>query len=500
MSSTRRLGVGLGWALAAMVAAGCNSKSPPEDIGVARLELTSIPSDVNCLRLNAVGARTVVQQFDVTPGSDATLLVTGLPTGTVVITGYGFAASCSAAGDVTTANWISDPVTLEVSTTDIVDLSLVMHRNGRIRIGVDFKEDVRPTCKDGIQNGTETGIDCGGSCPACPTCKDGIQNGNETGVDCGGSCPRVCGARSCIRDENCMPGEICVRETCTPNPQCSDGIQNGTETGVDCGGNCVACPTCKDGIQNGDETGVDCGGSCPRACGARSCIRDENCMPGEMCVHMTCQPGPSCTLPAGAVAWWRADGDALDSIGGHDGVLVGNVSFVPGEINTGFGFDGLTSAYVNVFTAPDLDFTSGFTIDAWININGSVGNSGRIVDKIHTFSNDGFLLDVAGGHLRVIGGGVGLAAADPIATDVFRHVVAVFDANRIALFVNGTLAALAPTNGAMVPTNGLPVRIGADSDGGSDFPGIIDEVRLFNRGLTDDEARLLFQQYSSCPR
>ena len=426
MGSTLRLGVGLGLALAAMVAAGCNSKSPPEDIGVARLELTSIPSDVNCLRLNAVGARTVVQQFDVTPGSDATLLVTGLPTGTVVITGYGFAASCSAAGDVTTANWISDPVTLEVSTSDIVDLSLVMHRNGRIRIGVDFKEDVRPTCKDGIQNGTETGIDCGGSCPPCPTCKDGIQNG--------------------------------------------------------------------------DETGVDCGGSCPRACGARSCIRDENCMPGEMCVHMTCQPGPSCTLPAGAVAWWRADGDALDSIGGHNGVLVGNVSFVPGEINTGFGFDGLTSAYVNVFTAPDLDFTSGFTIDAWININGSVGNSGRIVDKIHTFNNDGFLLDVAGGHLRVIGGGVGLAAADPIATDVFRHVVAVFDANRIALFVNGTLAALAPTNGAMVPTNGLPVRIGADSDGGSDFPGIIDEVRLFNRGLTDDEARLLFQQYSSCPR
>ena len=25
-----------------------------------------------------------------------------------------------------------------------------------------------PTCSDGIQNGTETGIDCGGSCPACP--------------------------------------------------------------------------------------------------------------------------------------------------------------------------------------------------------------------------------------------------------------------------------------------------------------------------------------------
>ena len=48
-----------------------------------------------------------------------------------------------------------------------------------------------PSCTDGIQNGNETGVDCGGpDCPACPTCSDGIQNGDETGVDCGGSsCP-----------------------------------------------------------------------------------------------------------------------------------------------------------------------------------------------------------------------------------------------------------------------------------------------------------------------
>ena len=74
------------------------------------------------------------------------------------------------------------------------------------------------TCNDGIQNGDETGIDCGGSdCEACPTCTDGIQNGTETGVDCGGDC------------------DIC--------PSCDDGIQNGTETGVDCGGDCAVCET-----------------------------------------------------------------------------------------------------------------------------------------------------------------------------------------------------------------------------------------------------------------
>lgn len=45
------------------------------------------------------------------------------------------------------------------------------------------------TCDDGIQNGDETGIDCGGAdCLPCATCDDGIQNGNETGIDCGGDC------------------------------------------------------------------------------------------------------------------------------------------------------------------------------------------------------------------------------------------------------------------------------------------------------------------------
>ena len=50
---------------------------------------------------------------------------------------------------------------------------------------------VTPTCTDGIKNGTETGVDCGGTCTPCvvaPTCTDGIQNGTETGIDCGGPC------------------------------------------------------------------------------------------------------------------------------------------------------------------------------------------------------------------------------------------------------------------------------------------------------------------------
>ncbi len=85
-----------------------------------------------------------------------------------------------------------------------------------------------PTCTDGVQNGDETGVDCGGSaCPPCATCTDGIQNGDETGVDCGGS-------------------------ACPPCATCTDGIQNGDETGVDCGGS--ACPPCPVGCTDNTVT------------------------------------------------------------------------------------------------------------------------------------------------------------------------------------------------------------------------------------------------------
>ncbi len=119
-----------------------------------------------------------------------------------------------------------------------------------------------PTCTDGIQNGEETGIDCGGpNCPACPTCDDGIQNGDETGIDCGGpDCPSCPSCNDGIQNGN-ETGVDCGGPECSACPTCEDGIQNGAETGVDCGGpNCSDCPTCTDGIQNGEETGIDCGG------------------------------------------------------------------------------------------------------------------------------------------------------------------------------------------------------------------------------------------------
>ncbi len=220
-----------------------------------------------------------------------------------------------------------------------------------------------PTCVDGIQNGDETGVDCGGpDCPDCPTCSDGIQNGNETGVDCGGPDCNVCPCNgtninitinfdnypeetswtlvdgngtqvgsggtydtqpdgSSISLVGCLPDDC---YTFTINDAYGDGIccsyGNGSYSIVDedsgttlaSGGQFGASeatqfclgnqPTCSDGEQNGNETGVDCGGpDCP-ACPPTCTDGEQNGdEEGVDCGGSSCQPCPDCAAATGLI-------------------------------------------------------------------------------------------------------------------------------------------------------------------------------------------------------
>ena len=83
-----------------------------------------------------------------------------------------------------------------------------------------------PTCADGVQNGDETGVDCGGAtCDACPTCSDSVQNGDETGVDCGGGTCAACALGSgCDVDADCLSG-VCAAGVCGSLSEGSDFVQ-----------------------------------------------------------------------------------------------------------------------------------------------------------------------------------------------------------------------------------------------------------------------------------
>ncbi|MGB0679873.1 MAG: RCC1 domain-containing protein [Polyangiales bacterium] len=75
--------------------------------------------------------------------------------------------------------------------------------------------------------------------PTAASCADGIQNGDESSIDCGGSCGACGDGASCSAPGDCTSA-VCTGGTCQA-PSCSDGVQNGGETGLDCGGPCSSC-------------------------------------------------------------------------------------------------------------------------------------------------------------------------------------------------------------------------------------------------------------------
>jgi len=137
-------------------------------------------------------------------------------------------------------------------------------------------------------------------------CTDLILDEGETGLDCGGTCPACPAGGTCVSNNDCLGGQ-CTNGICQ-DASCTDGVQSGTETDVDCGGAaCAPCasglhcganrdctsgvcasgacaqPSCTDKTQNGDETDTDCGGSC------------QTCLPGQRCKLPTDCAGGNCT-------------------------------------------------------------------------------------------------------------------------------------------------------------------------------------------------------------
>ncbi len=99
--------------------------------------------------------------------------------------------------------------------------------------------------------------------PGGPSCSDGIKNGTETDVDCGGQCPQACNiGQGCTYDTDCI-SDYCVAGKCaTPSVLDSTCINDGTNTTLHNAG----WPSHEDGTcDNGFEafTIFDAAAQCP---------------------------------------------------------------------------------------------------------------------------------------------------------------------------------------------------------------------------------------------
>ncbi len=89
-----------------------------------------------------------------------------------------------------------------------------------------------------------------------------MQNGDETGVDCGGSgdCLGCAAGIACRADSDCASA-VCTESICRA-PRCDDGVKNGSESDRDCGTGCTPCALNRSCISNDDCMSKSCAEIC----------------------------------------------------------------------------------------------------------------------------------------------------------------------------------------------------------------------------------------------
>jgi hypothetical protein len=215
---------------------------------------------------------------------------------------------------------------------------------------------------------------------------------------------------------------------------------------------------------------------------------------------------PCAPAPAGMVSWWKAEGDANDSQGNNNGTI-GGATFATGEVGQAFSFDGVDD-YVDAGNSASINLTgSQVTIDAWINPSADLSTESWFFGK----SGDGtvrYAIEWEPGDPGTLIGRANTGAVQANftpPTNTWTHVAVVYDGNAeitTKLYVNGmVIASGSPSSGNLTPS-AAPFVIGAfDSTHTRNFNGLVDEVELFDRALSDSEVASIYIAGSAgkCP-
>ena len=225
-------------------------------------------------------------------------------------------------------------------------------------------------------------------------------------------------------------------------------------------------------------------------------------------VKSTASPG----LNAGLVGYWSFEEGtgniAYDKSGrGNNGTLTNMSESIPWvQGNTGLGnalkFDGVDD-YVNLGSSPALNLTGSMTISAWINTKTIGGREDITADDTSAGGIGQWLLEVSrtasNGKLSFgWGGNSGLVLGSTVlSVNTWYHVVAVRSGSSGAwtgtIYING---AVDVSTGAIATNPGTQLgssigQLGVQNQ--FNFNGSINDVRIYNRALSQAEITRLYK-------
>lgn len=173
----------------------------------------------------------------------------------------------------------------------------------------------------------------------------------------------------------------------------------------------------------------------------------------------------------------------------------GTISNATRVTTTNFGnvlsVSGSNNSWVTVPDSASLDLSAGVTLEAWVYPTASMSGWDTVVIKEQT-GGLAYALSAntdskqPNSTVNVGGADRQLTAGSYLAASRWTHLAATYNGSTQRLYVNGVQVGSRTQNGAITLSSGA-LRIGGNSIWGSYFRGYIDEVRVYNRELSQAE-------------
>jgi hypothetical protein len=208
----------------------------------------------------------------------------------------------------------------------------------------------------------------------------------------------------------------------------------------------------------------------------------------------------SVPVPSGIISWWPAGGNALDAITNHNNGYPSNgVTYVAGEVGQTFSFNGVNQV-VGVPDATSLDPTNAITLESWIYTSTNSANDAiAVLGKDNPYGSRQYLLGLANdagtwvfrAHIGLPDGLHYFDGSTSILTQTWYHVAMTYDGSYLKLYVNGSLDGSASLSGAII-TSSEKLLIGGSVPGPWDYNGLVDELSIYNRALSQTEIQAIY--------
>ena len=199
------------------------------------------------------------------------------------------------------------------------------------------------------------------------------------------------------------------------------------------------------------------------------------------------------TIPTeGLIANYAFSGDTINETGTtqYDGINHGAV-FTTDRFdnpNSALDFNG-TSSYLSF--PQNIEFTDQMAISCWVTQR-SVSYAPGIISRHAAWSLSGDVFGSPGVRFYPTDFAWGIILAAPFDLNTWHHIVATVDFDSEKLYIDGILRDENPYRG--VGSGGNDMFVGKYYSGEYFWDGIIDDIRIYNRGLAIDEVSLLFQE------